>query len=246
VTLLACHAVPEGVEFEILDADPRRSKRLRIHKKPSDPARPEARRREILVEEFIPGEHGYRFFPAFYRHLFDTMRRTPILDENNHETGQTAYDRLVPTREFGLAPGDGGATASIQTRPPRSLEELRKHSELFLKRLGVTQRDIARFQVRILKFLTSSSERRRREYEDQSWWTFIGGDAERGYSEKMERYLKEAPQALVAMDATETDARSQGNIVSQIQLRHMEAINHDLHALAKHLFGCIHKSFIHI
>src|SRR5882762_9732533 len=26
----------------------------------------------------------------------------------------------------------------------------------------------------------------------------------------------------------------------------MEAINHDLHALAKHLFGCIHKPFIHI
>ena len=39
-------AVPEGVEFEILDADPRRIKRLRIHKKPSDPARPEARRRK--------------------------------------------------------------------------------------------------------------------------------------------------------------------------------------------------------
>src|SRR2546427_482105 len=26
----------------------------------------------------------------------------------------------------------------------------------------------------------------------------------------------------------------------------MEAINHDLHALAKHLFGCMHKPFIHL
>src|SRR6266849_5893042 len=26
----------------------------------------------------------------------------------------------------------------------------------------------------------------------------------------------------------------------------MEAINHDLHALAKHLFGCMHKPCIHI
>src|SRR3989442_14472963 len=26
----------------------------------------------------------------------------------------------------------------------------------------------------------------------------------------------------------------------------MEAINHDLHVLAKYLFGCIHKPFIHI
>jgi CBS domain containing-hemolysin-like protein len=38
-------AIPEGVEFEILDADPRRVKRLRIHKKPDNAARPEARRR---------------------------------------------------------------------------------------------------------------------------------------------------------------------------------------------------------
>jgi CBS domain containing-hemolysin-like protein len=37
-------AVPEGVEFEILDADPRRIKRLRIHKKPGDAARQESRR----------------------------------------------------------------------------------------------------------------------------------------------------------------------------------------------------------
>jgi CBS domain containing-hemolysin-like protein len=43
-------AVPEGVEFEILDADPRRIKRLRIHKKPQDPGRPEARRRKPPTE----------------------------------------------------------------------------------------------------------------------------------------------------------------------------------------------------
>jgi len=43
-------AMPEGVEFEILDADPRRIKRLRIHTKPNDPARPEARRREPSSE----------------------------------------------------------------------------------------------------------------------------------------------------------------------------------------------------
>ena len=25
----------------------------------------------------LPGEHGFRFFPGFYRHLFDTMKRIP-------------------------------------------------------------------------------------------------------------------------------------------------------------------------
>jgi hypothetical protein len=174
-----------------------------------------------LVEQLIPGEHGYRFFPAFYRHLFDTMRRTPILDSANLETGQTAYDRLVPTRDVGLALKDGGSSPSLQTRRARSLEELRRHSELFFSRIGVTQRDVARFQVRMLKFLTACSERRRREYEKQTWWTFLGGDSERGYSPKMKQQLFETPQALVAMNAEETDARSQGNIVSQLLLHYL-------------------------
>ena len=25
----------------------------------------------------LPGEHGFRFFPRFYRHIIDTMTRTP-------------------------------------------------------------------------------------------------------------------------------------------------------------------------
>jgi hypothetical protein len=175
-----------------------------------------------IVEQLVPGEHGYRFFPAFYRHLFDTMRRTPILDENGHATGQTAYDRLVPTADLGLALGDGRPPASVQTRRVRSLEELRRVSDLFLSRLGVTHRDVVRFQVRMLKFLTSSPQRRAREYEHQSWWTFLGGDAERGYSPPMRHYLMETSQALVAMNAEETDARSQGNIVSQLQLHYIE------------------------
>ena len=175
-----------------------------------------------IVEQLVPGEHGYRFFPAFYRHLSDTMRRTPILDVHGRETGQTAFDHLVPTQDFGIALEDGKGAAILQTRGIRSLEELRRHTELFLHRIGVTYRDIARFQVRLLKFLTSCSERRHRQYEDQSWWTFLGGDAELGYSARMQRYITETPQALVAMNARETDARSQGNIVSQLHLGYLE------------------------
>ena len=134
-----------------------------------------------IIEQLVPGEHGYRFFPAFYRHLFDTMQRTPILNEHDQETGETALDRLVPTRDVGLGLRDGRSAVSVQTRRLRSLEELRRHSQVFFERLGATFRDIARFEVRMLGFLTSSSERRRREDETQSWWTFLGGDAPLGY-----------------------------------------------------------------
>ena len=39
----------------------------------------------------MPGEHGFRFFPGFYKHVIDTMRRIPSFD------GAKVADHLVPT-----------------------------------------------------------------------------------------------------------------------------------------------------
>ena len=44
----------------------------------------------------VPGEHGFRFFPGFYKHVIDTMRRTPSFD------GRTVADHLVPTTRLGF------------------------------------------------------------------------------------------------------------------------------------------------
>src|ERR1700739_3424520 len=38
----------------------------------------------------LPGEHGFRFFPAFYKNIPDTMRRIPV-PGNPHG----AFDNLV-------------------------------------------------------------------------------------------------------------------------------------------------------
>src|ERR1700722_7283693 len=39
----------------------------------------------------IPGEHGFRFFPGFYKHVIGTMGRIPSFD------GRKVADHLVPT-----------------------------------------------------------------------------------------------------------------------------------------------------
>ncbi len=54
----------------------------------------------------VPGEHGFRYFPGFYRHLFDTMRRTPILQPGVDRFGpavRTVFDNLVSTEATWLA-----------------------------------------------------------------------------------------------------------------------------------------------
>jgi uncharacterized protein with NAD-binding domain and iron-sulfur cluster len=50
----------------------------------------------------LPGEHGFRFFPGFYRHLPDTMRRIPYGGE-----GASVFDNLVTATEVQIARADG-------------------------------------------------------------------------------------------------------------------------------------------
>src|SRR6266536_524240 len=44
----------------------------------------------------LPGEHGFRFFPGFYKHVIDTMSRIPSSD------GRSVADHLVPTTRLGF------------------------------------------------------------------------------------------------------------------------------------------------
>src|SRR4030095_9539207 len=46
----------------------------------------------------LPGEHGFRFFPSFYRHLPDTMRRIPYANNANG-----VFDNLTATSRTRLA-----------------------------------------------------------------------------------------------------------------------------------------------
>ena len=56
----------------------------------------------------LPGEHGFRFFPGFYRHVPDTMRRIPL-------GGRTVRDHLVDATRILFAQA-GGPTRSSPRR----------------------------------------------------------------------------------------------------------------------------------
>src|SRR5215212_7905766 len=62
----------------------------------------------------LPAEHGFRFFPGFYRHLPDTMGRIP------HAPGSVA-DRLVPATRILLARAGGRDELVAAAHAPASL-----------------------------------------------------------------------------------------------------------------------------
>ena len=168
-----------------------------------------------IVEQVMPGEHGFRFFPSFYRHLFDTMRRTPILDLRGNETGETAYDQLVATPDANIALDDKAAPHELDTRRIRSLKDVQNLLDVLLRNLRFTDRDILCLQLCMFRYMSSCRQRRELEAEGVNFWNYVGGDAA-GYSPAAREFIEQAPKALAAMSGTETDARTQCSLLLQL------------------------------
>jgi hypothetical protein len=208
------------------------------------------------VREYqIPGEHGYRFFPSFYWHVFDTLKRIPLLDAvtksalaaaqekterfdepepvNLESTGRTVYDNLMVASNQAVAYADGFRPSVLPRYEPESFEDLLDFLGTVLRErkepawrhppearqglgkrtgMGLTPRDVVRFQLKLVQFM-GSCEQRRRRYERMSWWDFLETDT---FSPDFQNGQNEWPEALVAMKALDVDARTQGNAVCQL------------------------------
>ena len=106
----------------------------------------------------LPGEHGFRFFPGFYKHVTDTMRRIPYGAHGN------TFDNLrVATRV--LLARSGQSEITWVARVPQTLADLQVFlTELFTP-LGVPAEELAYFVTRLLIVATSCPERRLAEFE---------------------------------------------------------------------------------
>ena len=152
----------------------------------------------------LHGEHGFRFFPAFYRHVVDTMARIP------DGTG-TVEDNLVAT-EATLIAGVEDPDRIADTRSPDSLRGwLEALRPAFADDLPA--RD-ARFLLERLAYLLTSCQRRREEELDEiSWWDFIDADAR---SPEFRKRVANTTQALVALRPQHASARTVGTIYLQL------------------------------
>lgn len=165
--------------------------------------------------ETVPAEHGFRFFPSFYRHLFDTMKRTPISSPSDAQrTKATTFDNLVPTDGLGFARSDHKVSFMVP-RHEMSLEETRVILGKVLGELGYTGEDIARFSLKIFKYMTSSSARRAAQYENMSWGDFLEAKL---YSPISRKHIENGPQMSAALKGSESDTRTQGNITIQLMM----------------------------
>ncbi|HEX8794259.1 MAG TPA: FAD-dependent oxidoreductase [Polyangiaceae bacterium] len=155
----------------------------------------------------LPGEHGFRFYPGFYRHVIQSMREIP---DPLSPTG-TVDGNLVSVDEAGVAlPGEGIVTSP---RRARTLGDARRAIDS-IRRSGGSPSDLALYLAAHLKYLTACDARREGEIERTPWAEFIGAHAPGRYTESFREVLLACTRTMVAMDAERGSSRTVGQTSS--------------------------------
>jgi uncharacterized protein with NAD-binding domain and iron-sulfur cluster len=162
------------------------------------------------LKTWLPGEHGFRFFPRFYQHVVDTLAQIPF------GAGSVADNLIETTRvqvaRFDLPP------FYLPSRHPCTAGDLQvtAHalSGLLSGNIGLSLDETARFATKVWQIFTSCDERRHTEHEQISWWHFVGADQE---SELYQRYFGHGiTRSLVAAKARRASTKTIGTIFTQI------------------------------
>ncbi len=157
----------------------------------------------------LPGEHGFRFFAGFYKHLPDTMKRIPYKQNPNG-----VFDNLVPTSEIGLARFDKPIIV-FKADVPWTLNGLKELLRtIFGADTGIPQKESEFFAKRVWQLMTSSAERRLAEYEQLGWWEFL--EAETKSAAYVKFFVRSLTRTLVAAHAEIASTYTIGNIFLQL------------------------------
>ncbi|MBF6179000.1 FAD-dependent oxidoreductase [Nocardia otitidiscaviarum] len=119
------------------------------------------------------GEHGFRFFPGFYHHIPDTMRRIPFAGNANG-----VWDNLIaaPEARFSRRDNDDvimplGKAGRVWATPEDFRETV---SSAISTTAKMPYQDALYFANRLLVFNTSCDARRYGQWDKVSWRDYVG------------------------------------------------------------------------
>ncbi len=119
----------------------------------------------------LPGEHGFRFFPGFYKNVPDTMRRIPVAGN-----AQGALSNLVDANQE-MFVFDSGQAWLLPSFDANGLQEGIQSVLTTIGRAGgVPPNELAYFIRKMLVFQTSCDARRLGEWENVAWWDYVNAE----------------------------------------------------------------------
>ena len=157
----------------------------------------------------LPGEHGFRFFPGFYKHLPDTMSRIPFPGN-----AKGVLDNLVATTECALY-RENGAPYTVHVNFPQNIEDWRNAiKEGLAANSGIGKGNLDFFVEQVLHLACSCQQRLDYEYDSVAWWDFVDA-ANRG--DDYQKILAQGlTRSLVAVQARESSTRTVGTMLLQM------------------------------
>lgn len=159
----------------------------------------------------LPGEHGFRFFPRFYKHITATMAEIPYPGNANGVLGN-----LTETSQILLARFDKEAVI-MPARYPRSFSEARQiFQNIEGADLGLSDDDKEFFAAKVWQLMTSCRSRRKNEYERIGWWEFL--DADNRSEAYQTLFVKGLTRTLVAARAEVASTKTGGDIFLQLMM----------------------------
>jgi uncharacterized protein with NAD-binding domain and iron-sulfur cluster len=159
----------------------------------------------------LPGEHGFRFFPGFYKHIIDTMKRIPV--QKNNGSVSTVFDNLVPTHRVRMAREGKKSILSIVSFP-KSLNDIETLLQAMHSDTGLTKEEKSFFAKKVWQLMTSCTERRVNDYERISWWDYT--EADRFSDNYKALFVQGLTRTLVAANAKKASTKTGGDIFLQL------------------------------
>lgn len=160
----------------------------------------------------LPGEHGYRFFPNFYKHVPDTMARIPYSGN-----ARGVLDNIAGGSRTQIA-RDGRMAIIAVARYPVTVDDWVATVRALIEslQLGIPDEEVLFYVDRLFRLLTTCQERRVAEYEKIPWWDFI--DAANKSAAYQQFLVRGTTRSLVALRPEDASTRTVGYVGLQLGL----------------------------
>ncbi|XOV82415.1 MAG: FAD-dependent oxidoreductase [bacterium] len=158
----------------------------------------------------LPAEHGFRFVPAYYKHLPATMAEIPYWD-----SGKTVEDQLTQVQHESFTRFTAAPLILPAKMPTDLVGFLHLRRQIGHLAPQIPKREALHYARKIWQLFASCQERRDFEYEQVTWWDFVGAS---NRSQAYQDYLANMSRTLVAADPHYVSTRTNGNSWLQIIL----------------------------
>ncbi|MDP5199804.1 FAD-dependent oxidoreductase [Flavobacterium sp. DG2-3] len=171
--------------------------------------------------KLLPGEHGFRFFPGFYKHIIDTMQRIPFKGDFNEKC---VADNLVDCPNMMMAKAH-----TIPIVLPSHLPLSIKGIKDLLKKIQGLETELSEEEKQLIasklwQLLTTCKDRRFNEYERMGWWEFT--EAATNSEAYRTVFVDGLTRTLVAAKAETCNTKTNGDILVQLMFNMVDPSRH--------------------